>query len=114
MRLPGAVGLVTSLVAGALLATGCTMCPDPFDYSGPVPNGSTPQNDFAARSNGILPLRSRPLPWPAVVDGDAPSATEAFADRSGPEGTTTDDAPASTPAERVATGEADPAESVTR
>ncbi|MFZ4731320.1 MAG: hypothetical protein ACOYK7_02130 [Pirellulales bacterium] len=114
MRLPGAVGLVTSLVAGALLATGCTMCPDPFDYSGPVPNGSAPQNDFAARSNGILPLRSRPLPWPAVVDGDAPSATEAFADPSSPEGTTTDDAPASTPAERVATGEADPAESVTR
>ena len=32
------------------------MCPDPYDYSGPVPNGSTPQNDFRARSNGILPI----------------------------------------------------------
>ncbi|RLS33881.1 MAG: hypothetical protein DWH79_06070 [Planctomycetota bacterium] len=50
-----------------LMATGCTMCPDPFDYSGPVPNGSVTQNDFAARSNGILPVRATPLPWPPFV-----------------------------------------------
>lgn len=56
------------LVALAILGTGCTMCPDPFDYSGPVPDGSTPQNDFAARANGIIPVRSTPLPWPPIVD----------------------------------------------
>jgi len=56
------------LVALALLGTGCTMCPDPFDYSGPVPDGSVPQNDFAARANGIIPVRSTPLPWPPIVD----------------------------------------------
>ena len=56
------------LAALALLGTGCTMCPDPFDYSGPVPNGSVSQNDFAARSNGIIPVRSTPLPWPPFVD----------------------------------------------
>jgi len=54
-------------VALSLLATGCTMCPDPFDYAGPVPNGSVSQNDFAARSNGILPVRATPLPWPPIV-----------------------------------------------
>jgi hypothetical protein len=43
------------------------MCPDPFDYSGPVPNGSSPQNDFRARSNGILPLGAAPRPWPLIV-----------------------------------------------
>jgi hypothetical protein len=43
------------------------MCPDPFDYSGPVPNGSSPQNDFRARSNGILPLSAAPRPWPLIV-----------------------------------------------
>jgi hypothetical protein len=43
------------------------MCPDPFDYSGPVPNGSSPQNDFRARSNGILPLGAAPKPWPLIV-----------------------------------------------
>lgn len=48
-------------------ATGCTMCPDPYDYSGPVPNGSAPQNDFRARSNGILPIGALPSPWPPVV-----------------------------------------------
>ncbi|MFM8952729.1 MAG: hypothetical protein ACKOOF_06675 [Planctomycetaceae bacterium] len=55
-------------------ATGCTMCPDPYDYSGPVPNGSVPQNDFRARSNGILPIGATPKPWPAVVKrkADAP------------------------------------------
>jgi len=54
-------------MAVGLLATGCTMCPDPFDYAGPVPNGSVAQNDFAARSNGILPVRATPLPWPPIV-----------------------------------------------
>ena len=54
-------------VAVSLLATGCTMCPDPFDYAGPVPNGAVSQNDFAARSNGILPVRATPLPWPPIV-----------------------------------------------
>lgn len=49
------------------VSTGCTMCPDPFDYSGPVPNGSAPQNDFWARSNGILPLNAAPRPWPLIV-----------------------------------------------
>lgn len=44
------------------------MCPDPFDYSGPVPNGSVTQNDFAARSNGTRPVRSTPFPWPPFVD----------------------------------------------
>ena len=51
------------------------MCPDPFDYSGPVPNGSPPQNDFRARSGGILPLGAAPRPWPQVVR-DAGGADE--------------------------------------
>ena len=54
----------------AVAATGGTMCPDPFDYSGPVPNGSVTQNDFCARSNGILPLNASPTPWPPLVEGD--------------------------------------------
>ena len=54
----------------AVAATGCTMCPNPFDYSGPVPNGSVTQNDFCARSNGILPLNASPKPWPPLVEGD--------------------------------------------
>jgi hypothetical protein len=103
MRLPGAVGRMTSLVACALLATGCTMCPDPFDYSGPVPNGSAPQNDLMARSNGILPLRSRPFPWPPVVDADpAPDAGATV----GAEDAASD--------EQVAAGPADSTDSVTR
>jgi hypothetical protein len=44
------------------------MCPDPYDYSGPVPNGSAPQNDFRARSNGIIPIGMLPKPWPQIVD----------------------------------------------
>ena len=58
------------LLAAAILAatTGCTMCPDPYDYSGPVPNGSAPQNDFRARSNGITPIGMLPKPWPQIVD----------------------------------------------
>ncbi len=65
----------------AVAATGCTMCPDPFDYSGPVPNGSAPQNDFCARSNGILPLNVTATPWPPIVEGDydAGEANEAVA-----------------------------------
>jgi hypothetical protein len=63
---PSSPGRVAMAVAVALLA-GCTMCPDPFDYSGPVPNGSAPQNDFRARSNGILPIDAAPKPWPPIV-----------------------------------------------
>jgi hypothetical protein len=53
------------------------MCPDPFDYSGPVPNGSPPQNDFRARSAGILPLGAAPRPWPQVVRAGASAAGDA-------------------------------------
>ena len=55
------------LMSLAMFALGCTMAPDPFDYSGPVPNGSVTQNNFAARSNGILPLHASPKPWPIIV-----------------------------------------------
>lgn len=67
----------TLLSASLLVATlsGCTMCPSPYDYSGPVPNGSAPQNDFRARSNGILPLGGQPRPWPPVVHA-TPAAAE--------------------------------------
>lgn len=58
-------------------ATGCTMCPDPYDYSGPVPNGSAPQNDFRARSNGILPIGANPKPWPTIVERKADAPNEA-------------------------------------
>ena len=64
--LPRAWTLATVAAVG-LASVGCTMCPDPFDYSGPVPNGSSPQNDFRARSNGILPLGAAPKPWPLIV-----------------------------------------------
>jgi hypothetical protein len=67
------------VIALALVATGCTMCPDPFDYSGPVPNGSAPQNDFMARSNGILPLRAKPAPWPPLVEAETGAAETAVA-----------------------------------
>ena len=61
---------------GLLLgAAGCTICPDPFDYSGPVPNGSAPQNDFRARANGIAPTGGVPRPWPPVVRGEADRPT---------------------------------------
>jgi len=62
---------LTTVAALGLTSAGCTMCPDPFDYSGPVPNGSSPQNDFRARSNGILPLNAAPRPWPLIVKNDA-------------------------------------------
>ena len=64
-RVPARVMAVAACVA--VFASGCTMCPDPYDYSGPVPNGSPPQNDFRARSNGILPLSAAPKPWPPIV-----------------------------------------------
>ena len=68
-------------LAAAILAvdTGCTMCPDPYDYSGPVPNGSAPQNDFRARSNGILPIGVASKPWPSIVDRKAGRPTVADA-----------------------------------
>jgi len=69
-----AVGITITrgLLAGCLLwaGAGCTMCPDPFDYSGPVPDGSAPQNDFHARAGGILPLGNAPTPWPPVVESE--------------------------------------------
>ena len=75
MRRPGCVRarargwpLLVTLLAG------CTMCPDPYDYSGPVPNGSAPQNDFRARSNGIVPIGTRPRPWPPIVKRDSEPA----------------------------------------
>ena len=55
-------------------ASGCTLCPSPYDYSGPVPNGSVTQNDFCARSGGTRPLRSAPLVWPQVVQTEAPES----------------------------------------
>lgn len=65
-----------------LSTTGCTMCPDPFDYAGPVANGSVTQNDFAARSQGILPVRATPLPWPPIVDA-SPSVPSPSGDLEG-------------------------------
>ena len=61
-----------SLLAWVLLwaAAGCTMCPDPYDYSGPVPDGTAPQNDFHSRAGGILPLGNAPIPWPPVVEAE--------------------------------------------
>lgn len=64
----GSWGIVVSAVA---FAGGCTICPSPFDYSGPVPNGSVTQNDFCARSAGTRPLRSSPLVWPPVVKSES-------------------------------------------
>jgi hypothetical protein len=59
------------LAALAVLFAGCTMCPNPFDYAGPVPNGSAPQNDFQARSNGVIPIGTAPKPWPPLVQREA-------------------------------------------
>lgn len=61
---------LTVTAAASLLFTGCTMCPNPFDYAGPVPNGSAPQNDFRARSNGVIPIGLTPQPWPQIVERD--------------------------------------------
>jgi hypothetical protein len=88
--LPRAWTLATVATLG-LASAGCTMCPDPFDYSGPVPNGSSPQNDFRARSNGILPLGAAPKPWPLLVK-----------DGSGDAGRSRDDEPTPTLAEEPA------------
>jgi hypothetical protein len=63
-------------VAGASLLAGCTMCPDPYDYSGPVPNGSVTQNDFRARSKGIVPIGAAPRPWPPLVRKDGKPAAD--------------------------------------
>jgi hypothetical protein len=63
-------GLI-QVAALAVLFTGCTMCPNAFDYAGPVPNGSAPQNDFRARSNGIAPIGASPKPWPPIVKSKA-------------------------------------------
>jgi len=69
------------VVAAACAGGGCTICPDPFDYSGPVPDGSPPQNDFRARSGGILSLGAAPKPWPPVVQDDGqPDAGPVLAD----------------------------------
>ncbi|MFN9367398.1 MAG: hypothetical protein ACK6CT_01330 [Planctomycetia bacterium] len=67
-----AVSMAVSIAVLLVVASGCTMCPDPFDYSGPVPNGTAPQNDFRARSNGIIAIGATPRPWPTVVQA-APS-----------------------------------------
>jgi hypothetical protein len=70
---------VRALAAAAMCAAalaGCTMCPDPYDYSGPVPNGSAPQNDFRARSNGIVPIGAAPRPWPPLVRNERPEPSE--------------------------------------
>lgn len=63
-----AVPFAAAILAGV---AGCTMCPDPHDYSGPVPNGSAPQNDFRVRSNGIIPTAATAMPWPTVVKAGA-------------------------------------------
>ena len=72
---------------GLLAATGCTICPSPYDYSGPVPNGSVTQNDFCARSGGTRPLRRGPLVWPHVVQADSEPGAAAgeLPEASGPE-----------------------------
>ncbi len=73
--LPSRTGLLAAGAALVMLA-GCTMCPDPYDYSGPVPNGSVTQNDFRARSNGIAPIDAAPRPWPPIVRRESKPAAE--------------------------------------
>ena len=103
---------VRCVAACLVLATGCTMCPDPLDYAGPVPNGSAPQNDFRARGNGILPLGGVAQPWPQIVSTGEPAPTEnsipTLADTG--ERTSDDDDAAPAPVVSVLVGdEADPA-----
>jgi hypothetical protein len=74
--LPSRRPLLVACACAVVTAAGCTMCPSPYDYSGPVPNGSAPQNDFRARSNGILPLGAAAKPFPPVVKA-APQPTPA-------------------------------------
>jgi hypothetical protein len=62
---------LVAITAAAVCFAGCTMCPSPFDYAGPVPNGSATQNDFQARSNGIIPIGATPKPWPPLVQREA-------------------------------------------
>ena len=103
------VGVVVLLAVGT---AGCTMCPDPFDYSGPVPNGSVTQNDFGGRSNGILPLRASPGPWPPVVEG-APTEADPVEHGSGESGSIAADRPAiDGPAVESVEGGADGGETV--
>jgi hypothetical protein len=96
--MPSPVAAPAWAAAVLLCTAGCTICPDPFDYSGPVPNGSAPQNDFRARANGLANPGSHPVPWPPVVraaprSGDesreitvvAEAVREAPADDTGPE-----------------------------
>lgn len=79
----GQLGVVLLVVGTA----GCTMCPDLFDYAGPVPNGAVTQNDFCARSNGILPIGRSPTPWPTVVHADRDEAERDDAGEGGPAAT---------------------------
>ena len=85
MRGHGSRSVLVPLAAAAILAAvaGCTMCPDPHDYAGPVPNGSAPQNDFRVRSNGILPIGATPPPWPTVVKAGAARPQAEPADAAG-------------------------------
>ena len=85
MRGHGSRSVLVPLAAAAILAgvAGCTMCPDPHDYTGPVPNGSAPQNDFRVRSNGILPIGATPPPWPTVVKAGAARPQAEPADAAG-------------------------------
>lgn len=62
------------VLMGLMACSGCTICPNPYDYSGPVPNGSVTQNDFCARSGGTRPLHSAPLVWPQVVQAEGTPA----------------------------------------
>ena len=73
-----------ALACWSALLAGCTMCPDPYDYSGPVPNGSAPQNDFRARSNGIAPIDAAPRPWPPIVKREAEADSPVVASAEGP------------------------------
>ena len=62
------------MLLGLMASSGCTICPNPYAYSGPVPNGSVTQNDFCARSGGTRPLHSAPLVWPQVVQAEGTPA----------------------------------------
>lgn len=94
MERAGRLSVVSVAIACLLSGPGCTMCPDPYDYAGPVPNGSVAQNDFHARSNGIVPLGSSPRPWPPLVDasgtrdtvGDGPTIVGATDPADSPDG----------------------------